>query len=114
MLTAYHKLSRLKTMQEEYDWIEWQERQRHFHECLLNAATSKIMLSFFADLLNQVQRYRFHAINSGLHIHAIDVDEYESIVKCVLAKDSDNAVIKYERYISNMILQLDQAVSPAA
>ncbi|WP_114766593.1 GntR family transcriptional regulator [Vibrio rhodolitus] len=114
LLTAYHKLSRLKTMQEEYDWIEWQERQRHFHECLLNAATSKIMLSFFADLLNQVQRYRFHAINSGLHIHAIDVDEYESIVKCVLAKDSDNAVIKYERYISNMILQLDQAVSPAA
>ncbi|GAK84691.1 transcriptional regulator LuxZ [Vibrio ponticus] len=59
LLTAYHKLSRLKTMQEEYDWIEWQERQRHFHECLLNAATSKIMLSFFADLLNQVQRYRF-------------------------------------------------------
>ncbi|GAK84692.1 hypothetical protein JCM19238_2260 [Vibrio ponticus] len=49
-----------------------------------------------------------------MHIHAIDVDEYESIVKCVLAKDSDNAVIKYERYISNMILQLDQAVSPAA
>ena len=94
--------------------MEWQDRQRHFHECLLNAATSKIMLSFFADLLNQVQRYNFHAINQGLNISSFDIDEYEAIVKCVLAKDTDSAVSKYERYISNMVLQLDQAVSPAA
>jgi len=114
LLTAYHKLSRLKSMQEEYDWVEWQDRQRCFHESLLKAATSKTMLSFFADLLNQIQRYRFHAINNGLSINSIDVDEYESIVKCVLAKDTENAVIKYDRYLSNMILQLNHAVSPAA
>ncbi|WP_428798781.1 GntR family transcriptional regulator [Vibrio kasasachensis] len=114
LLTAYHRLSRLKSMQEEYDWVEWQDRLRHFHKSLLNAATSKTMLSFFADLLNQIQRYRFHAINNGLSINSIDIDEHESILKCVLAKDTENAMIKYERYLSNMILQLGQTVSPAA
>ena len=114
LLTAYHKLSRMKTMQDEYEWLEWQNRLYHFHHSLLNAGSSKIMLSFFTELLTQLQRYQFHAINNGLNICNLNVDEYESIVKCVLAKDTDNAVQKYEHYVSNMVLQLDQAISPAA
>lgn len=114
LLTAYHKLARLKSTQEEYEWIEWQNRQRHFHESLLSAASSKIMLVFFNELLNQLQRYRFHAICNGMNCQAINIDEYESIIKSVLAKDTEGAIEKYQHLVSNAVLQLDLAFSPAA
>jgi len=114
VLTSFHKLSRIKLSKEDFDWTEWEERQHQFHVALLEGAVSKNMLSFFSDLINQVKRYRYYAVVNGLDNSAINLDEYEIIMKLVLAKDAGQAAEKFDAHLNRTKEQIQQIIEAAA
>jgi len=114
VLTSFHKLSRMKVIDGEYDWTEWEERQQQFHVSLLEGANSKHMFSFFSDLINQIKRYRYYAIINGLDVSAFDIDEYEAIMKLVLAKDSEQAADKFDSHLNRSMEQIQRVIEETA
>ncbi|NOH80198.1 GntR family transcriptional regulator [Vibrio sp. RE86] len=114
VLTSFHKLSRIKLSQGDFDWSEWEERQHQFHISLLEGAVSQNMLSFFNDLINQVKRYRYYAVVNGLDNSAFNLDEYEMIMKLVLAKDSNKAAEKFDSHLRRTMEQIQQVIEKAA
>lgn len=114
VLTSFHKLSRIKLSQDDFDWSEWEERQHQFHISLLEGAVSQNMLSFFNDLINQVKRYRYYAVVNGLDNSAFNLDEYEMIMKLVLAKDSNKAAEKFDSHLHRTMEQIQQVIEKAA
>ncbi len=114
VLTSFHKLSRIKNSQERFDWTEWEERQHQFHVSLLEGAKSKQMFNFFNDLINQVKRYRYYALANGLDISVLDLDEYEHIMKLVLAKDTDKATEMFEKHLSRSMMNIQGVIEQAA
>ncbi|RTZ14921.1 GntR family transcriptional regulator [Vibrio aquaticus] len=114
VLTSFHKLSRIKLSKEDFDWSEWEERQHQFHISLLEGAISKNMLNFFNDLINQVKRYRYYAVVNGLDSSAYNLDEYEMIMKLVLAKDADKAAEKFDLHLHRTMEQIQEVIEAAA
>ena len=114
VLTSFHKLSRIKLSQDDFDWSEWEERQHQFHISLLEGAVSQNMLSFFNDLINQVKRYRYYAVVNGLDNSAFNLDEYELIMKLVLAKDSNKAAEKFDLHLHRTMEKIQQVIEKAA
>lgn len=114
LLTSFHKLSRIKLFQEDVGWAEWEERQHQFHISLLEGAVSKNMLNFFNDLINQAKRYRYYAAVNGLDNSAINLDEYEIIMKLALAKDAEKAAERLDIHLNRTKEQIQQIIESAA
>ncbi|EGA71960.1 hypothetical protein VISI1226_01845 [Vibrio sinaloensis DSM 21326] len=113
VLTAFHKLSRVKLSQNFDNWTEWEERQHHFHVALLEGAQSKHMLSFFNDLINQVKRYRYFALVNGLDSSNFNIDEYEMLMKLVLAKETDKATETFENHLNRSMTHIQNVIEAA-
>ncbi len=114
VLTSFHKLSRIKNVQETFDWSEWEERQHQFHISLLEGATSKQMLNFFTDLINQIKRYRYFALANGASSEMFNIDEYESIMKLVLSKETQKATEVFEHHLNRSMSHIQGAIEQAA
>ncbi len=114
VLTSFHKLSRVKLAKGEFDWAEWEERQHQFHISLLEGSSSKNMFSFFTDLINQVKRYRYYALVHGLDDNAFNLDEYEMIMKLVLAKDAELATEKFDNHLHRTMERIQLVIENAA
>lgn len=114
VLTSFHKLSRVKHSQTDLDWAEWEERQHQFHVSLLEGARSKHMFNFFTDLINQVKRYRYFALNNGIDKNAFNIDEYEAIMKLALAKDTEQAKEKFELHLTRSMQHIQNVIESAA
>lgn len=114
VLTSFHKLSRIKNAPDQFDWSEWEERQHQFHISLIEGATSKQMLGFFGDLINQVKRYRYYALVNGLDTNICNIDEYESIMKLVLARDIENATEVFQNHLNRSMTHIQSVIEQAA
>ncbi|KJY83551.1 XRE family transcriptional regulator [Vibrio galatheae] len=99
ILTCYHKLSRLHHAKEGVDSREWEERQHQFLIALMEGSQSPNMLDFFNTLLTQIKRYRCYALTNGLTQMSSTLDDYEIIMKLVLAKDTKQAIKKLDEHL---------------
>lgn len=110
VLTSYHKLSRLKVVNQEHDCDEWEERQLQFHIALLEGANSKNMFAFFSDLIQQIKRYRYFALTHGMDTSSEDAEEYEVIMKLVLSKNAEKAAEKYDQYLQRTMMRIQSVI----
>ncbi|AIS53785.1 XRE family transcriptional regulator [Vibrio coralliilyticus] len=114
VLTSFHKLSRINLTNDNFDWKEWEERQHQFHIALLEGSNSRNMFEFFTDLINQIKRYRYFARHNGLDPRQFEIDEYEKIMKLVLAKDTDEAAEEFDRHLHRSMEQIQITIEQAA
>lgn len=114
VLTSFHKLSRINLTNDNFDWKEWEERQHQFHVALLEGSNSRNMFEFFTDLINQIKRYRYFARHNGLDPRQFEIDEYEKIMKLVLAKDTDEAAEEFDRHLHRSMEQIQITIEQAA
>lgn len=113
VLTAFHKLSKVKLSPELDNWAEWEERQHRFHIALLEGAHSKHMFNFFNDLINQVKRYRYFALVNGRDTGNFNIDEYEMLMKHVLAKETDKATETIENHLNRSMTYIQNIIEAA-
>ncbi|TNZ65320.1 GntR family transcriptional regulator [Vibrio parahaemolyticus] len=111
VLTSYHKLSRVN-LDQGFCWREWEERHYHFLEALLEGANSHNLFTFFRDILNQIKRYHYFAMqvlgtNNQGHCN---IDEQEMIMKLSLSKNSDDAVQLLDRYLLKSLQCVETAI----
>ncbi|WP_019277486.1 GntR family transcriptional regulator [Vibrio coralliilyticus] len=114
VLTSFHKLSRINLTNDNFDWKEWEERQHQFHIALLEGSNSRNMFEFFTDLINQIKRYRYFARHNGLDPRQFEIDEYEKIMKLVLAKDTDEAAEEFDRHLHRSMEKIQITIEQAA
>ena len=114
VLTSFHKLSRINLTNDNFDWKEWEERQHQFHIALLEGSNSRNMFEFCTDLINQIKRYRYFARHNGLDPRQFEIDEYEKIMKLVLAKDTDEAAEEFDRHLHRSMEQIQITIEQAA
>ncbi|MDF4830628.1 GntR family transcriptional regulator, partial [Vibrio parahaemolyticus] len=108
---AYHKLSRVKPG-ESFCWREWEERQNQFLTALFEGAGSVNMFGFFRDLLTQIKRYQYFAmqiLGTGSPGHC-NLDEQEMLMKASLDKKSQDALGYLERYLRQSIQCIEAAI----
>ncbi|WP_210447929.1 GntR family transcriptional regulator [Vibrio crassostreae] len=111
LLTSYHKLSRLNSAEEEFDFLEWEERYQQFHLALLDGADSESMFEFFNSLNNQVKRYRFLAVSSESTADEIfNIGELEMIMKYALSKNIEQATKLLDQYLLNLMIQAERTL----
>ena len=72
------------------------------------------MFEFFTDLINQIKRYRYFARHNGLDPRQFEIDEYEKIMKLVLAKDTDEAAEEFDRHLHRSMEQIQITIEQAA
>ena len=108
VLTSYHKLSRL-SFDETFCWKEWEERHHQLYVSLLEGADSKNMFEFFGDLINQIKRYRYFAMQavSSEKDALFNIDEHEMIMKLVLAKNSEEAMDLLDKHLLSSMQRIE-------
>ncbi|AXY01990.1 GntR family transcriptional regulator [Vibrio alfacsensis] len=114
VLTSYHKLSRLH-FNETFCWKEWEDKHHQFHASLLEGADSKNMFEFFTDLINQIKRYRFYAMQTlnSTQDDLFNIQEHEMIMKLVLAKNSEEASELLDKHLLNTMQRIENILEIA-
>ena len=111
MLTSYHKLSRFNNLEEEFNFLEWEERYQQFHLALLEGAGAESMFDFFNRLYNQVKRYRFLTISTASTADELfNIDELEMIMKYALSKNIEQATKLLDQYLLNLMMKAEGAL----
>ncbi|MFN1619870.1 GntR family transcriptional regulator [Vibrio rotiferianus] len=114
VLTSYHKLSRVN-FDDTFCWQEWEERHHQFHVSLLEGADSQNMFEFFSDLIHQIKRYRYFAMQtlSSEKSAIFDIDEHEMIMKLVLAKNSEEAMQLLDDHLLKSMQRIESVLEMA-
>ncbi|MGR5277719.1 GntR family transcriptional regulator [Vibrio rotiferianus] len=114
VLTSYHKLSRVN-FDDTFCWQEWEERHHQFHVSLLEGADSQNMFEFFSDLIHQIKRYRYFAMQTLCSENGaiFDIDEHEMIMKLVLAKNSEEAMQLLDDHLLKSMQRIESVLEMA-
>lgn len=70
---------------------EWEEHHREFHQALISACNSQILMGFCAELSQRSFRYRSLA-EVVAYRDSHELEEHEELQKAVLDRDSDRAI----------------------
>ncbi|MGF1762381.1 GntR family transcriptional regulator [Aliivibrio kagoshimensis] len=117
VLTSYHKLSRsLQTnLGQDLDikLDEWDELHRQFHSALLSGSDSKIMFSFYLDLVDQLKRYDYILLNKeSIYIeHAKVIEDHEIIMKAAFSGDTAKALEKLDAHSEDTLELLKKYIN---
>lgn len=99
LLSAHHRLAKLEDSRwEEASAQEWERWHRTFHDALISACQSPILLQFCAQLHDLNDRYR----RLFLSANKLDRDvagEHRALVQATLARDAVKACKLLERHI---------------
>ena len=89
ILTNFHKISRLNPAHIDVDLNEWELRHREFHLSLMNAKESGLMLGFYHDVYEQIERYRHIWISRHREYQNRyhDNGEHKAIMQAVLDRN---------------------------
>ncbi|WP_020656184.1 GntR family transcriptional regulator [Massilia niastensis] len=101
LVAAYHKLDQMEKTQgnvNKTNAAEWEARNRHFHEALIGACTSRWLRYMIGLLYRQAERYRYLTIVHSARPRKVH-DEHTAIYRAALARDVDAATRALERHI---------------
>ena len=109
IVLAFHRLSRSsKTSGDDHYYTspEWEQRHREFHQAVLSACNSDILLGYCAQLHEKTLRYRnLAAVVEYRERH--ELEEHEALKDAVLDRDADRAVellIKHFRVTADIVI----------
>lgn len=92
LLSAFHRLSKAEEkLSGDATREEWEERNRIFHEVLIEACPSHWIKHFLSILYHQAERYRRLTLQYKTLLHRDVHAEHKSLFKAVLARDADQA-----------------------
>ncbi|MCF3936256.1 GntR family transcriptional regulator [Acuticoccus sp. M5D2P5] len=99
LVIAYHRLSRAKLRfgareddaGEPADNSDWEARHRAFHRTLIMNSGSRWMTRFCDELADQVERYRYIALTTSLHLREV-MPEHQLILEATIDGDAETAV----------------------
>lgn len=113
VVLAYHRLSRAPRPDNEESFNtnpEWEEFHRQYHQALISACNSSLLLGYCAQLHEQALRYRnLTAVVAYRERH--EHDEHEAIRDAALDRDADRAV---ELLIAHFKVTADIVMSSGA
>ncbi|USD41541.1 GntR family transcriptional regulator [Vibrio sp. SCSIO 43135] len=113
VLTSFHKLARVAHTPEQLNKSEWEQRHYQFHCALLEGAKAHNMYSFFSEIINQITRYRYYAINRHSDEALFDVSDHEMIMKLVLARDTEQATALLDKHLNKAHRYIESALTAA-
>lgn len=93
-ILSHHRLSKV----ERTDISEWEKQHKLFHQALLMACGSPILLRFCDQLYDLNIRYRFLAGKSTRYAHRDVSTEHANILQAVLDRDADKASANLTRH----------------
>lgn len=100
IVLAFHRLTRVtrSSGKEHYHTLpEWEQRHREFHQAVLSACNSGILLGYCAQLHEKTLRYRnLAAVVEYRERH--ELEEHEALKNAVLDRDADRAVEMLNRH----------------
>lgn len=94
IVLAYHWLTRAARSKEEaakYTSTEWEEHHREFHQALISACGSNILMDFCAELSKRSFRYR-NLAEVVEYRDRHELEEHGELQKAALNRDADLAV----------------------
>ena len=94
IVLAYHWLSRAansKNSDTEFTSPEWEEHHREFHQALISACNSSILLEFCSQLQTRTLRYR-NLAEVVEYRDRHELEEHRELQQAVLNRDADLAV----------------------
>ena len=67
------------------------------------------MFEFFSDLINQIKRYRYFAMQTlnSEQDALFNIDEHEMIMKLVLAKNSEEAMTLLDKHLLSSMQRIE-------
>jgi GntR family transcriptional regulator, carbon starvation induced regulator len=99
LMAAFHRLSKAEEKLGDPDArIEWEERNRIFHEVLISACPSHWIKYFLSILYHQAERYRRLSITLQpipRDVHA----EHEELFRATMARDAEKATAAMSEHI---------------
>jgi len=102
VVAAYHKLSRVEEKlnddQARYG-LEWENRNREFHDALISACPSPWLLQFQRVMYNQSQRYRMLSLVETSIPRDATFREHKLILEATLDRDAPRATDLLHRHI---------------
>lgn len=91
VLAAHHRLTKLEAKRQRREDLEqWEEWHRNYHDALISACGSPLLLQFCAQLHDQFARYRKLFLASHPFDRAVAV-EHRKLTEAALARDADKA-----------------------
>jgi DNA-binding GntR family transcriptional regulator len=95
ILAAAHRLKGCPKSDRECLSDEWYRENRAFHDALVSACQSPLIMAFRSQLYDLSDRYRRLSVRGGLAGRDLDA-EHQAIMDAVLARDADAAVARTE------------------
>jgi len=97
VVAAYHRLAKADAKQAA-DFNDWEKRNHEFHETLVGACSSPLLLRFRSSVYDQHKRYRSLAIFERSSKRDLAA-EHQEIKDAALARDAERACRATERHI---------------
>ena len=99
VLAAHHRLTKLEAKrQRREDLDQWEAWHRNYHDALIRACGSPLLLQFCAQLHDQFARYRKLFLTSHPFDRAVAL-EHKKLTEAALARDADKACAVMEAHI---------------
>lgn len=110
VVLAFHRLSRVSSSNDGvhyHDLPEWEEKHREFHQAVLSACSSSILLGYCAQLHERTLRYRnIAAVVKYRERH--ELEEHRALREAVLDRDADRAaelLHKHFRVTADIVIE---------
>lgn len=99
LVSLHHHLSKLESSRWNPEALEeWEALHRQFHQALIGACDSQVLLQYSDNLYNQCDRYRrlFFSVNPRDR----DIDqEHQAIFDAAIARDAEEACRLLEQHV---------------
>ena len=102
IVLAYHWLARStedRDAAELRQSPEWEQYHRNFHQALISACGSNILIDFCAELQQRFLRYR-NLVETIKYRGPQDVEHHRELQEATLARDADLAVDRLKKHYS--------------
>ena len=110
VVLAFHRLSRVSGSSDHehyHNLPEWEEKHREFHQAVLSACSSSILLGYCAQLHERTLRYRnIAAVVKYRERH--ELEEHRALREAVLDRDADRAaelLHKHFRVTADIVIE---------
>lgn len=100
VVAAFHRLSKTEHSDDKPECGVLEKLNKTFHDSLISACDSKILLDFYSILYDKHKRYR-NLAREAHHVKRNIHEEHSVIYEAALAKDVDAAIEANERHIRN-------------
>jgi DNA-binding GntR family transcriptional regulator len=101
IVLAYHWLNRAAKSKDGFDSTspDWEEHHREFHQALISACNSKLLMDFCAELSERLFRYR-NLVEVVEYRDRHELEEHNELQEAALSRNADRAVELLQKHFT--------------